>query len=187
MGLRTLVTFLEMTQPPCSYRKKPPLPDLKLDFGYPLSPDAYVRLVDGVGRAFHWVDTLRLPRSALHSRIDDPDRTMGIVKIDCYPAGLFEIAPVGADEIEIVYLGLMPHATGSGLGKWLLDSALQAAWTKRPRSVVVRTCTLDHPAALPLYLKAGFRAVGQQWDTVEPLTSAEIRACPFPLNDEQNR
>jgi len=37
------------------------------------------------------------------------------------------------------------------------------AWETFPADrLIVRTCTLDHPAALPLYQKCGFAPTGQQ-------------------------
>jgi hypothetical protein len=40
----------------------------------------------------------------------------------------------------------------------------------------VQTCTLDHPAALPLYQKLGFFPVGQSNEVVRPLPFAERSA-----------
>ena len=54
------------------------------------------------------------------------------------------------------YFGLFPAFIGKGLGKYLLAWALDRAWSFNPRRVWVHTCDLDHPAALPNYLRAGF-------------------------------
>ena len=45
---------------------------------------------------------------------------------------------------------------GQGAGKYLMAKALTAAWATNPSRVWVHTCTLDHPNALPFYIKAGF-------------------------------
>jgi GNAT superfamily N-acetyltransferase len=50
----------------------------------------------------------------------------------------------------------MPEFIGQGLGKYFLRWAVERAWEYRPRRLWLHTCTLDHPAALPNYLKAGF-------------------------------
>jgi hypothetical protein len=42
--------------------------------------------------------------------------------------------------------------------------------------VTVQTCTLDHPAALPLYQKLGFAPVAQKKETVHPLPFLERSA-----------
>ena len=50
----------------------------------------------------------------------------------------------------------------AALGKWLLAEAIRAAWAKLPKRVIVQTCTLDGPAALPLYQKMGFTPYAQE-------------------------
>ena len=72
------------------------------------------------------------------------------------PAGYFELVPREENSIEIEYFGLIPEFQGKGLGKWLLAETIRAAWAKLPKRVIVETCTLDGPAALPLYQKMGF-------------------------------
>ena len=52
---------------------------------------------------------------------------------------------------------------GEGRGRWLIAQAVRLAWRQeekreRVRRVHVHTCTLDHPAALRAYERAGFRA-----------------------------
>ena len=59
----------------------------------------------------------------------------------------------------------------SGLG-----AAIEAAWATEPRQIVVQTCTLDHPAALPLYQKLGFSPVGQKREQVQPMPFEERAA-----------
>ena len=58
----------------------------------------------------------------------------------------------------IRFLGLVPELAGKGHGEWLFARLLTLAWRKNVERVRVHTCTLDHPAALPAYLKAGFKA-----------------------------
>jgi hypothetical protein len=42
------------------------------------------------------------------------------------------------------------------LGRYFLQRAIDKAWSYAPRRFWLHTCTKDHPAALPNYLKAGF-------------------------------
>ena len=42
-----------------------------------------------------------------------------------------------------------------------MAEALRRAWTERVERVHVHTCTLDHPAALSAYRRAGFEPVGR--------------------------
>jgi GNAT superfamily N-acetyltransferase len=67
----------------------------------------------------------------------------------------FREAPVA----DIAYFGLMPEYTGLRLGSWLLLEGIHDAWDTGVGKLTVNTCTLDHPSALPLYRKMGFRPV----------------------------
>jgi GNAT superfamily N-acetyltransferase len=71
---------------------------------------------------------------------------------------------------------MMEHAMGQGLGRWFLGAAIAACWATRPQLVTVQTCTLDHPAALPLYQKLGFTPVGQSRETILPMSFEERSA-----------
>ena len=89
------------------------------------------------------------------------------------PPAIFEIDGRSAPElVELLYFGLVPEFHGRGLGKWLLAGAIRACWAHKPERVIVETCTLDGPAALPLYQKMGFRpyARKQKWVDVNPAT-----------------
>ena len=48
----------------------------------------------------------------------------------------------------------------------------ESEWSHQPRRIWVHTCDLDHPAALPNYLKAGFQIYDEvtidQWIPSEP-------------------
>ena len=67
------------------------------------------------------------------------------------------------DATLLAYFGLVPDFIGRGMGRFFLDATIQLAWEVFPADrLIVRTCTLDHPAALPLYQKCGFTPTGQQ-------------------------
>lgn len=165
------VTFLEMDAPPRTYPHAPSNRQIALlrPKGVPLH--FYRYLIDRVGRKWHWVNALRLSDDALAAMLNDSD--IGVLYLDGAPAGFFEIRSHPPDAAELAFFGLMDHATGQGLGRWFLGAAIEAAWSRNPRRVSVQTCTLDHPAALPLYQKLGFSPVGQQKETVRPLSPEE--------------
>lgn len=166
------VTHLEMTAPPL---RSPPLPlgqNVALLRAEGMPRHFYRYLMDRVGRKWHWVNALRLSDDVLDVRLSDPERQITVLYLDGSPAGFFEIWRNGA-EAEVHFFGLMEHATGRGLGRWFLGSAIQSAWATKPERVTVETCTLDHPAALPLYQRMGFNPVGQRRERVTPLTQSE--------------
>ncbi|MFL6857873.1 MAG: GNAT family N-acetyltransferase, partial [Allosphingosinicella sp.] len=61
-------------------------------------------------------------------------------------------------ECLIRFLGLVPELAGQGHGRWLFAMVAALAWRPGVALLKVNTCSLDHPAALPAYLKAGFVA-----------------------------
>jgi GNAT superfamily N-acetyltransferase len=60
--------------------------------------------------------------------------------------------------VEIGFFGVTPDLVGAGFGSSLMAFAIDRAWDASPARVFLRTCTYDHPRALPFYLKVGFRA-----------------------------
>jgi GNAT superfamily N-acetyltransferase len=166
-----------MTTPPPYY---PPLPlgqNVALLTARAMPRHFYRYLIDRVGRPWHWVDMLAYTDADLDERLAEPGRVITTLYLDGAPAGFFEIAPAPEGSNELVYFGLMPHATGRVLGRWFLGAAISAAWSSgNPGSVIVQTCTLDHPAALSLYQKAGFSPVGQSQATVQPLSVSQRNA-----------
>ena len=62
-----------------------------------------------------------------------------------------------ANEVKLAYFGLRPSFRGQGLGSHCLQKVVQKAWSLNPQRLWLQTCELDHPAALPTYLRAGFR------------------------------
>ena len=166
--LQTTVTFLEMTAEPL-LRVAPPA-KVKISLMCVEAPAVafYRFLYDAVGRSFHWVDRKQLGDAELAAIIHDPNVEVWVVNVGGQPAGYFEVdarrAPV---EVELEYFGLLPEFHGLGLGKWLLAEAIRACWSRKPLRVSVQTCTLDGPAALPLYQKLGFEAYDRMEKTVE--------------------
>lgn len=58
--------------------------------------------------------------------------------------------------------GLVPEFLGQGLGKYFLQWTIDEAWSYHPKRFWLHTCTLDHPTALPNYLKAGLVAYKEE-------------------------
>ena len=167
------VTFLEMSRPPSYY---PPLPynrQIALLRARNIPLHYYRYLIDRVGRKWHWVNALRLSDDELAAGLAKPDRDIRVLYLDGVPAGFFDLKVHLPEEVELAYFGMIEHAMGQGLGKWFLGAAIEAAWSYKPAKVSVQTCTLDHPAALPLYQKLGFTPIGQTHETVRTMTLEE--------------
>lgn len=153
--IKTKTTYLQMFHPP---REKisPPRSDVSIERMDTPSVDEYRHLYRGVGETYHWVDRLMMPDDELEAIIQDDRLDVFVLYVVEKAAGYAELDRRTPGEIELAYFGLFPEAIGQGLGTYLLNWTLHAAWSYRPRRVWVHTCDLDHPAALPLYMKAGF-------------------------------
>ena len=110
-----------------------------------------------VGRNYHWRDRLTWSDSQVRDYLDDPAVTLHVLYVRGSPAGYFELRMDPERSVEIAYFGLLPEFIGRGLGKGLLSEAVKAAWARGAGRVWLHTCTLDDPAALPNYLKRGFK------------------------------
>lgn len=174
--IEVTVTFLEMTAPPAYY---PPLPmgrQIALLRTRNIPLHFYRYLQDRIGRKWQWVNVLRLSDEELSAKIHAPGRDIRVLYLDGAPAGFFDLKPEPGGPLELAYFGMMEQAMGQRLGRWFLGAAIEAAWSHNPTVVSVQTCTLDHPAALPLYQKLGFSPVGQTKETVVPLPFDERSA-----------
>jgi GNAT superfamily N-acetyltransferase len=151
----TKTTYLEMLAPAMP-DVAPPAADLRIERVLSPSADYYRFLYNSVGKGFCWVDRNLMPPDALQRIVGDDAVEIYVLYVDRQPAGYAELDRRIAGEIELAYFGLFPGFLGKGLGKYFLVWALRQAWSYGPRRVWVHTCDLDHEAALPNYLKAGF-------------------------------
>ena len=116
----------------------------------------YRSLYDAVGKDYYWLSRRKMSDEALAAILGDPRDELHVLHVEGTPAGFAELDRSRPDEIELVQFGLMPEYIGQGLGRWFLQWTIDRAWSYEPRRFWLHTCTLDHPAALPNYLKAGF-------------------------------
>jgi hypothetical protein len=116
----------------------------------------YRSLYNAVGKEFHWLSRRKMTDEALAAILADPRNELHVLHVDGTPAGFAELDRRQTDEIELVQFGLISDFIGKGLGKWFLQWTIDKAWSYEPRRFWLHTCTLDHPAALPNYIKAGF-------------------------------
>lgn len=149
------VYYLEMLSPP---RRSIPAPRDGLSVEHVPAPtvENYRNLYNAVGRDFHWLSRRKLSDEQLATVIQHPLNELHVLHVAGTPAGFAELDRRQPGEIELVQFGLTRAFIGQGLGKWFLQWTIDQAWSNQPRRFWLHTCTLDHPAALPNYLKAGF-------------------------------
>jgi len=120
-------------------------------------PVAYYRfLYDAVGLDYDWTSRKKLSDSELAALLNDPRLEVHVLMADGVPAGFAELDRRTEGEVELVQFGLMPEFIGQGMGRYFLQWTIDKAWSYGSRRYWLHTCTKDHPAALPNYLKAGF-------------------------------
>ena len=120
-----------------------------------------------VGKNYHWIDRLPWTDEEIAKYLLQPEISLWLMTYEDKTAGYFELRKCDDGSTELAYFGLMPEFIGRGLGKHLLTCAVEQAWADGAKRVWLHTCTLDDPAALPNYLKRGFRPFKTEQYSVE--------------------
>ncbi|MEM9422532.1 MAG: GNAT family N-acetyltransferase [Pseudomonadota bacterium] len=161
------VTYLEQTKRPQFPQLHPPSGKTALMKAENPPADFYRFLFNRIGEKHKWVSRRYLNNDELVPLIHDPNIEIFVLYKDGWPAGFAEIVGGFEEEVEFKFLGLLPEAQGTGLGRWFLQEVLAIIWSRGPKRVIIETCTLDHPAALRLYQKAGFTVYDQAKGLIE--------------------
>jgi len=160
-------TYLEVREPFDLKPARSTDPRVKTEQLPDCSASFYRHLYVEVGRNYHWIDRLPWTDEQIAAHLDLPEISLWLMSYDDAPAGYFELRRCEDDSVEIAYFGLLPEFIGRGLGKHLLTCATEQAWAEGARRVWLHTCTLDDRAAMPNYLKRGFRPFKTENYTVE--------------------
>ena len=151
--LAAVVTFLEMkTRPDVA----PAASTLQLRRVAHPTVDQYHALFRKVGAPWLWFSRLIMDDAKLESILNDPAVQLYEVAAVEAVVGMLELDFRTEGECELAFIGLVPQLAGQGHGKWLLSEAVRRAWREGVQRVHVHTCSLDHPAALSAYRRAGF-------------------------------
>lgn len=153
------VTYLEMLERPTA--PLPPRPanqNTMLVLAKEPPVDYFLYLYSMVGAPHEWTDWLEASPEEQQDFVHNIHVSLYTMLIDGWPGGFFMLDSTQAGTCDLAYFGLVPQGIGRGLGHWLLATAIDSGWdcpgTER---MTVNTCTLDHPRALGLYQKMGFR------------------------------
>ena len=158
--IAAVVTHLEMTARPV-LRPDPPgawtLRRVEMP-GLAWYRDLYRR----VGEEWLWFSRLQMSDAELAAVIQSPLVEVYALVQDGQDEGLCELDFRQAGQCELAFFGVTAKLIGSGAGRWLMNRALERAWSPLVTRVWVHTCTLDHPAAVAFYQRSGFRAFRRQ-------------------------
>lgn len=166
---RVRVQYLEMALPPPQPFAAPRWPaGVRLARLEPPQAAFYRRLYDEVGRRWHWVSRRYWSDRRLAAELAPPFTEIFVLWRGQRALGFVELNWRARPMAEIVFLGLIAEAIGTGLGRALLQFALRHLAAQGAQKIRIQTCSLDHPRALALYRAAGFRVRREEdneiWD-----------------------
>ena len=150
------VTYLEMFERPPARQAPAPLGKLALMRAEASTVSFYRYLYETVGTPWLWFERRQWSDTALAAELAKPTTEVFVLYVGGVPAGYFELNAAEPRQTELCYFGLMPDFIGRRFGRFLLNAAIEQAWSRPIERFWVHTCTFDHPRALPLYQYAGF-------------------------------
>ena len=152
--LAAVVTYLEMRSPPEHAVPESRLSLERVEFP---QPEHYRKLFRRIGAPWLWFSRLLLDDAHLAAIIQHPKVELDSIHDEVgREVGMIELDFREPNECELSFIGLLPELSGQGHGRWLLAEAVRRAWREGVDRVHVHTCSLDHPAALSAYRRAGF-------------------------------
>ena len=160
------VTYLQLYAPP-------PLPSyagLERIAHERLPYADYLALYRNVGEPVRWDQRLRMPEAQLRTLLQSGNINIYVLRDAAGKAlGLCEFDRSSFPDIELKNFGLIPEAQGRGLGSWLLCAALSEEWKTGATRIWLHTDNWDHPAAIQIYERAGFRRYATRDEASGPL------------------
>ena len=155
-ALEDVITYLEMLERPTGRRVPVPLDKLALMRAEDCTVSFYRYMYDTVGRPWLWFERRLVDDAALAALIAKPTIEIFVLYVRGVPAGFFELDTAAARETKLCYFGLIPDFIGRRLGPYLLQAAIDQAWSRPLDRFWLHTSTFDHPKALATYQRAGF-------------------------------
>lgn len=125
-------------------------------------PAWYRDLYRRVGAEWLWSQRLCMSDAELAAILHSPEVEVHALEHDGRDEGLLELDFREPGQCELVFFGVTARLIGSGVGRFLMNRALQRAWSQPISRLWLHTCTLDHPGALAFYQRAGFRPFRRQ-------------------------
>ena len=122
-----------------------------------LGIEEYLELYVRVGEPLRWDQRLKMPRADLIRLLESERSQLYVLRDRLRDALGFCEFERNLAEIELKNFGLVRSAQGRGLGSWLLLRALHQEWERQPRRIWLHTDEWDHPSAIAIYQRAGFR------------------------------
>jgi len=154
--LDDVITYLEMHERPVGRPVPAPLEKLALMRAEACTVSFYRYLYDTVGEPWLWFERRLMDDAALAGHIRKQTIEIFVLYVRGVPAGFFELDVAAPRETKLCYFGLVPDFIGRRLGPYLLQAAIDQAWSRPIDRFWLHTSTFDHPKALGVYQRAGF-------------------------------
>jgi GNAT superfamily N-acetyltransferase len=123
-----------------------------------LNREDYLHLYRRVGEPWRWDQRLLMAEGELAALLAGGSLDIYVLRdVQGEPLGFCEFDRRAFPNVELKNFGLVSKAQGRGLGPWLLAVALLEQWQSNPSRIWLHTDTWDHPAAVRIYERAGFR------------------------------
>jgi GNAT superfamily N-acetyltransferase len=163
--IAAVVTHLEMTARPA------PRPDPSGAWSLRLvdvpALDWFRDLYRRVGEQWLWISRIRMADVELAAIVQSPLVEIYALAREGRGEGLLELDFREPGQCEIVSFGVTEKLVGTGAGRWLMNRAMEIAWSRPVDRVWLHTCSFDHPAALAFYQRSGFRPFRRQVEVVD--------------------
>jgi GNAT superfamily N-acetyltransferase len=158
--IAAVVTHLEMTGRPLL----PPDPPGGWTLRRVESPalDWFRELYRRIGEEWLWFSRSLMSDTELAALIRPPSSEIYALVLDGRDEGLLHLDFSTPGQCELSLFGVTAKLIGSGAGRFLMNRALERAWSQTVTRVWVHTCTFDHPRALAFYQRSGFRPFRRQ-------------------------
>ena len=153
--IANVVTFVEMTAPPAAAPLPAGLAVVRVEH-----PTAawYRGLYTRIGQRWLWFSRAVMSDTALSALLASPAAELHVLRRNGEDIGMAELDRSEPGTVEIVSFGVVPEAVGTGAARALMETVLAQVFAGGAKRVWLHTCSFDHPAAVPFYLKRGFRA-----------------------------
>jgi GNAT superfamily N-acetyltransferase len=103
-----------------------------------------------------------MPDAELAAKVHSPLVHVHALVFEGRDEGLCELDFRTAGHCEIGMFGVTANLVGGGAGRWLMNRAMERAWSRQVTRVWLHTCSFDHPSALAFYQRSGFCAFRRQ-------------------------
>lgn len=150
-----VVTYLEMRVRPALRAHTAAGLSLKR---MPADVAEFRRMFRHVGEAWLWASQLRRSDADLGDTLASDALETYTMLAGADEIGLLQLDFRADGACELSFFGVVPEAIGIGAGRFLMNRAIERAWTRAPgiERFWVHTCTNDHPDALAFYIRSGF-------------------------------